>query len=597
MRMAIFPRATLLTVLAALALQAQAPRQTPGQFDPRTRWWREARFGMFIHWGIYAVPADATDLEGKKRIAEWYLSNKKMQVKDYEQFASQFNPVKFDARQWVETAKATGMKYIVITSKHHDGFCMFDTKLTDYCITKATPFKRDPMRELAAECRRQGLKLCFYHSIMDWHHPDYLPRRPWDTRPVDGASLDRYLEYMKGQLRELLTNYGPIGVLWFDGGWEHNAQELHSREVNAMIRSLQPSILINNRNRLPADFMTPEQFIPAQGPPPGRLWETCMTINDTWGYAKNDTNWKPAEVLIRNLIDAASKGGNFLLNVGPTAEGEFPEAIHERLARIGAWMKANGESIYGTDRSTFRTLPFEGRVTAKGDRLYLHVFEWPESELKLAGLRTHVLSARALANGERLRVRTVASAEPGRPADLLISKPTKIDPAATVVELSLAGSPSVAGSVPVTKPEADGSFLLKASDAEIHGSTALYEVSGLTDYIGSWEAREDYVTWRLEVPAPAAVTAPPGASAGRYSVEVNYSCEPEDEGSSFTVGVANGAKLSGVVRSAGSWHNFRNESLGEIELPGGKQVVEVRITQMPHESAMNLHQVRLTPAH
>ncbi len=239
---------TVLVFCMASLLLAQPQGETPEAFLKRTQWWREAKFGMFIHWGIYAVPADATDLQGRKTVAEWYLSNKQMQVRDYEKFAAQFNPVRFNAREWVRMAKEAGMKYIVITSKHHDGFCMFDTKLTDYNIVKATPFGRDPMKELAAECRRQGIKLCFYYSIMDWHHPDYLPRRAWerDVRPAAGADLNRYIDFMKGQLRELLTNYGPIGVLWFDGGWEHNAQSLRSAEVNAFIRSPQPQILITD---------------------------------------------------------------------------------------------------------------------------------------------------------------------------------------------------------------------------------------------------------------------------------------------------------------------------------------------------------------
>ncbi len=198
-----------------------AAKETKEQFLQRTAWFREAKFGMFIHWGVYAVPADSMTKDGKKGIGEWYFSNKQAQMADYEKFAAQFNPVKFDAAKWVKTAKDAGMKYIVITSKHHDGFCMFDTKLTDWCITKATPFKRDPLKELSEECKKQGLRLCFYHSIMDWHHPDYLPRRAWekDTRPAGNADLNKYIEYMKGELRELLTNYGPIGILWFDGGW------------------------------------------------------------------------------------------------------------------------------------------------------------------------------------------------------------------------------------------------------------------------------------------------------------------------------------------------------------------------------------------
>lgn len=347
--------------------------------------------------------------------------------------------MKFDARQWVKTAKDAGMKYIVITSKHHDGFCMFDTKQTDYCITKATPWKHDPMKDLAAECHRQGLKLCFYHSIMDWHHPDYLPRRPWDTRPAEGASLDRYIhEYLMPELRELLTQYGPIGILWFDGGWEHNAQELHSEEVDTMIRSLQPGILINDRNdNLPEDYATPEQEIPATAPQ-DRLWETCMTINDTWGYAKNDTNWKSAEDLTRKLIDIASKGGNFLLNVGPTAEGVFPEAINERLAQMGAWMKVNGESIYGTTKCPLASLSFNGRCTAKGNRLYLEVFDWPAGELAVSGLAASPTGAKALDGGERLKVSLDRA---GDTATLHIPKPKRIDPAATVIELEMSSRP------------------------------------------------------------------------------------------------------------------------------------------------------------
>lgn len=583
----LFRKAAGVMILAAVTV-AGVRAETRAEFEQRTKWWREARFGMFIHWGLYAVPADATDLEGKHRIAEWYFSNKQMQVKDYEKFAAEFKPVKFDARAWVKTAKDAGMKYLVITSKHHDGFGMFDSKLTDYCVTKATPWKHDPMKDLAAECRRQGIRFCFYHSIMDWHHPDYIPRRKWEeqTRPADGASLDRYLEYMKGQLRELLTNYGPIGVIWFDGGWEHTAEELHAREVNAMIRSIQPGIIINNRNNVPEDFMTPEQFIPAKGPPADRLWETCMTINDTWGYAKNDTNWKSAEVLVRNLIDSASKGGNFLLNVGPTAEGEFPEAIHERLSRIGLWMKANGESIYGTARSPFRTLSFDGRATTKGNTLYLHVFKWPDDGLKLAGLETAVLGARALDSGERLSV-TPAGADPSGHKVLNIAKPQRLDPVATVIALHLAGPPLVADAEPVTKPDADGAFLLKASDAEIHGRTALYEVSGLNDNIGYWQDREDYVTWKLDVPT---------AAAGRYRVEINYSCETHNEGSAFTVGLEGGEKVAGTVKATGSWHNFRSETLDEIQIPAGKQILAVRITDLPRGAAMNLHQIRLTPA-
>jgi alpha-L-fucosidase len=585
--------ACLMLALAAVAAAAQTPDlqvnpntgETKEQFVERTLWWRDAKFGMFIHWGVYAVPADATDRQGNKRIAEWFFSNKQMQVKDYEKFAGQFNPVKFDARRWVKTAKDAGMKYIVITSKHHDGFCMFDSALTDYCITKATPFKRDPMKELAAECRRQGIRLCFYHSIMDWHHPDYVPRRPWEkeTRPAAGADLNHYIDYMKGQLRELLTHYGPIGVIWFDGGWEHNAQELRSEEVNRMIRSLQPGILINDRNHLPEDHSTPEQTIPAGALPGGRLWETCMTMNDTWGYARNDQNWKSTGDLVRKLCDIASKGGNFLLNVGPTELGEFPEAINERLAQIGAWMEVNGRSIYGTTKSPLRRLPSDLRCTRKGNTLYLQVFRWPEGELALPGLQTRVRSARALAGGETLAV-SQGEAKGGAAAGIRISRPRRLDPYATVIELRLDGPPVVEETAALLGPGADGAFTLRAADADIHGATAQYEQGGGKDNIGFWTNAKDYVTWSCDVRRP-----------GRYGVDVDYACPPENAGSRFTVGPEGGATVVGTVKATGSWTAFKSERLGEIELPAGKPVLAVRVTEMPRGAVMNLRRVRLVP--
>jgi len=581
--------ASALLAFASFAA-AQAPPETKQQFQARTRWWREARFGMFIHWGIYAVPADDTDVDGKHRIAEWFLSNKQMQVKDYEKFAAQFNPLEFDARRWVQIAKDAGMKYMVITSKHHDGFCMFDTRLTDYSIVKAAPFKRDPLKELAEECRKQGLVFCFYHSIMDWHHPDYLPRRPWEkeARPAAGADLNRYIDYMKGQLRELLTNYGRIGVVWFDGDWEHkDPAELRSTEVNAMIRSLQPGILINNRNRLPEDFATPEQYIPSKGLPAG-LWETCMTMNDTWGYAKRDNNWKPAETLLRNLIDIASKGANFLLNVGPTAQGVIPEASVERLGRMGRWMKVNGESIYATSRSPFRRLPFSGRATTKGDRLYLHVFEWPAEGLRFNGLETKVVAARALDGGESLTITQTPSKDPESGPGVSVSKPARLDPIATVVELRLAGPPKVVEPPLVSRPESDGRLVLAPADAEVTGETLRYDVAGTDDknaFFRNWTNAADYVTWLIEVPR-----------AGRYKVEVTYACPPENAGSKFVVASGKGGQAAGTVKSTGSQRDFKPDVIGTVDLPAGRQTVAVRITSPAKGPAMNLRQVALLPA-
>lgn len=420
-----------------------------GQND-HMAWWREARFGMFIHWGLYAIPAgewgDRTDH------GEWIRTTAQIPLEQYDEFRKSFNPARFDAAAWVKAAKAAGMKYIVITSKHHDGFCLFDSALTDHDVMD-TPFKRDILAELAAACRAEGIRLCFYYSIMDWHHPDYLPRREWERdRPREGASFDRYVEYMKGQLRELLTKYGDIGVLWFDGQWEGTWNNELGKDLDAHVRSLQPQIIINSRvgrgggsygieeGRL-GDYATPEQFIPEKSP--GFDWETCMTMNAHWGYNKNDLNYKSAGDLVRMLADIASKDGNFLLNVGPTAEGTFPPEALERMETIGRWLDANGEAIYGTRGSDIGPLPW-GRITQRdftdgNTRYYVHVFDWPANgRLVIPGLLNPVPSAKFLASGANAR-----AARNGADVWLLVPRDMP-DPLGTVIVLDLRGRPDIA---------------------------------------------------------------------------------------------------------------------------------------------------------
>ena len=443
----------ILSILLAMgALFAQ--RETTAEHDARMAWWRDARFGLFIHWGIYAVPAG--EWKGKTNYGEWIRNNAQIPLAEYDKFVSRFNPVKFDADAWVRLAKDAGMKYIVITSKHHDGFALFDSKFSDFDVM-ATPFKRDILKELAAACRKQGLKLCFYHSIMDWHHPDYLPRREWEKdRPVTGADFGRYVQYMKNQLKELVTNYGPLGVLWFDGEWEKTWNEKYGRDLYQYVRGLQPDIIINNRvgasrsgmegisqdRESAGDFGTPEQQIPATGLP-GVDWETCMTMNDNWGYNSRDLNFKSAETLIRMLVDIASKGGNYLLNVGPTAEGVFPAASVDRLRAIGAWMKTNGDSIYGTQASPFPKLEW-GRCTqlarTGGALFFLHVFNWPaDGKLAVPGMFNTVRGAFLLADPDRKPL--AVSRKDGA---LVISVPPRApDPVDSVVVLDVAGTPEI----------------------------------------------------------------------------------------------------------------------------------------------------------
>ncbi len=460
----------LLLLASMLPLHAQPSAETPAQKDARMRWWREARFGMFIHWGVYAIPARG----------EWVMANEKIPAAEYEKFPPQFNPVKFNAEEWVSLARQAGMKYIVITSKHHDGFCMWDSKVTGYDIMDATPFKRDPIAELAAACRKEGIRLCLYHSIMDWHHPD-----------ATGANFARYRDdYLRPQLRELLQKYGPLGVLWFDGDWIREWSDAQGRDLYNELRAIQPDLIVNNRigasrggmtgmsadAASPGDFGTPEQEIPPAGIP-GVDWESCMTMNDHWGYAAADHNWKSARELVRNLVDIASKGGNYLLNVGPTAEGTFPPECVERLRAIGAWMDAYGESIHGTQAGPFSSTPW-GRCTKKilpdgTTRLYLHIFDWPSSgRLEIPGLGSAPDRVSLLADSRPVTL--LPDADP--PTLLLPPAPT--DGIVPVAALDFKTPPVIFAPPAI---EAPSSIFIKTIDVQLTCATPGLEIRYTTD--------------------------------------------------------------------------------------------------------------------
>ena len=435
----------------AKARQSASGNETPAERDRRMKWWREARFGMFIHWGLYAVPAGEYNGQRSKRIGEWIMDWANIPRAEYEKFASKFNPVKFDAREWVRIAKDAGMKYIVITSKHHDWFSMFDSRVSKYDIVDSTPYRKDIIRALADESKRQGLKFCFYYSILDWHHPSAYVNAPGkDPTAGNGQTLlkpgtkDEYVKYMKEQLRELVTGYDPA-VLWFDGEWQDWWTEADGKDLYRYVRALKPDIIINNRvgkgrkgmeglsktdQQYSGDFGTPEQQIPPTGLA-GVDWESCMTMNDTWGFKSYDDNWKSSETIIRNLIDIASKGGNYLLNVGPTAEGLIPQPSVERLAEVGRWMKVNGQSIYGTTASPFAKQLSFGRATRKGGRIYLHVFEWPtDGKLQLPSWGKAVTNAYLLTS-PKTALKFSASSE-----SITVLTPAKApDPIASVVVL------------------------------------------------------------------------------------------------------------------------------------------------------------------
>ncbi len=388
--------------------------------DQRTGWYRDAKFGMFIHWGPYSLASVE---------ASWPIMEPSRQFPitetEYGALPSKFNPTHFDPYAWIALAKAAGQRYMVFTTKHHDGFAMFDSSFTDYKITK-TPYGKDIVGQLAEACRREQMPLGFYYSPPDMHHPAYRDTsqpasKNWHGEPTR-AEWPLYLEYMRLQLRELLTRYGDVALIWFDG-LDHQ-EKYDGAFVEQMIRQIQPQTLINNRIGIPGDFETPEQFLPAaipvkgssldynhrdSGSRPGevpraddfRLWETCMTINTTWAYNKNDRDFKSAKDLIRTLVEVASRGGNFLLNVGPQPDGTIQPEFQERLRTIGSWLAVNGEGIYGTTYGPMQRLTF-GRTTRKGRNVYLHVFDWNDSALRVAGVGGNVQSVYLLAGNKAI---------------------------------------------------------------------------------------------------------------------------------------------------------------------------------------------------
>jgi alpha-L-fucosidase len=417
----------------------------------RLTWWHEARFGMFIHWGIYSVPAGVYKENEIPGIGEWIMNNAKIPVSEYAAYAAQFNPVNFNAEQWVSLASEGGMRYIVITSKHHDGFAMFASKASRYNIIDATPFKRDPLQELAAACKKHGIRLGFYYSqAQDWHHAGGSAiGGHWDT--AQDGNMDDYIgKIALPQVMEILSNYGLISVLWWDTP-EGMSPERAAKFIPLL--QLQPGIITNNRlgGGIEGDFQTPEQYIPPTGIP-GKNWEACMTMNDTWGFKKSDNNWKSTLLLVQNLIDIASKGGNYLLNVGPNALGEIPEPSIVRLKQIGAWLKSNGEAIYATQASPFTTIPW-GRCTQKKEgeltKLYLHVFDFPaDGQLKLDGLQNEIIQSYSLAAGDHEPLKT--SRQDGTiTIDLTGVTPSEY---ATVVVMDIRGIPRVYDAPLVTSP-------------------------------------------------------------------------------------------------------------------------------------------------
>jgi alpha-L-fucosidase len=573
--------ASLLPILlAALSAFAQ-PRTAPLPEAERTRWFRDAKFGIFVHWGPYSVI-------GRH---EWARHKLQIPQAAYDTFARQFNPVRFNPAEWTSLFRSAGARYVVITSKHHDGFSIYRSRVSDYDM-EITPYPGDPLKQLAEAAQRSGLRLGFYHSIMDWHHPDYRPLRSWEhpASYAQGGDLPRYLDFMKAQLRELLSNYGDVATIWFDGEWEHKPEEIDADGIYTFIRSLQPNTLINDRlyNRRPgnkADFGTPEQFIPATGLTASdaspKLWESCVTINsDSWGYNKYETEFKTGPDLIRMLIEVVSKGGNLLLNVGPRPDGTLQPEFVDRLETIGRWMAVNSEAIYETSASPFARLPFYGRATVKGSTLFLHIFQWPaDGKLRVPGLNNIVYKAHLLAN-------------PGMPLtavrdgdDIVVSLPQQApDDVASVLALQLDGSPQVKPYF--EKPAEDGTITLSAAAAEIDSSLGqrlkTENIFGHV-YLTRWTRPEDIPVWKLRIP-----------KAGRYTVSLRYAAARPSKDLPFFV-KAGDSLLTGKTEVTGDAQLFRQFSVGALTFNAGDQTLLVQSGAPPGAPAMNLEAVILHP--
>ena len=371
--------------------------------EKRLEWWQHDRFGMFIHWGLYSITA--RDM--------WYYSNEKVLKEKYEKLAERFDPVDYKPSEWAALAVEAGMKYSVITTKHHDGYCLFDSELTDFKSTNS-PCGKDLIVGWVKAFRGAGLRIGFYHSLLDWHHPEYTidnfhPQRDVPEVQKEKRDMSRYVEYLHGQVRELLTRYGKIDILWPDFTWDKRSHEdWQAKRLVKMVRELQPHIVINDRLGLPEDFTTPEQYLPDKQPEldgEPRPWEACMTIGQSWGYYRQDPKNKTTAQLIRGLVHCVSKNGNLLLNVGPTPRGRIQDEFAIRLWEIGKWMRENGESIYGCGASSY-TSPPDARYTQRGDKLYLHMFGYPGGDITLPDLDGKVEHATVLRDGTDLELRS-----------------------------------------------------------------------------------------------------------------------------------------------------------------------------------------------
>jgi alpha-L-fucosidase len=575
-----------------------APAAAPSPREQTKAWFREAKFGMFIHWGVYA-------LLGK---GEWIRTVDNIPQDEYAKLPPKFNPQRFDPDAWADLAKRAGVKYMVVTTKHHDGFCMFDAHNTDWKVTR-TPYGKDVLAMLTKSFETKGIKVGYYYSIMDWHHDDYLPRLDWekDSRPEAGHDVMKYIAYMREHIRQLMTEYRPAPfVLWYDGGWMNKPEELGGKETNAEARRLKPDILINDRHFTKEDLVTPEQRIPPTGMrgEDGQplLWEACLTMTSHWwGYDKHEKVYKTNEFLIRMLVDIVSKGGNLLLNIGPKPDGTIQKEFRDRLIAIGTWMDTYSEAIYGTTASPFNLLPFYGRVTTKGSRLYVHVFEWPGDRIaRLPNLRNQIKEAYLLGRKKA----NLPLAREG--ADWAIKLPAKApDKSASVLVVELDGPPQVDPFV--VGPNDSGVIELPALYGSLegpHGQRIRYESRDGIIHAGNWIRPPDSIEWSFQARRPGvyklvidhAVETGQGGTPFQVFVNGKIAARLAPNGVPFSSGdgeVVGAASMEFKTRATGG--EFKTRAIGNVKLQKGENKIKLVAGKLAREKSMDLRGVSLKP--
>lgn len=589
----LFPLICLLLVSCTQGPQKKIESRDQAQNIPA--WFDDGKFGMFIHWGPYSVLGG--EWKGQRieqgDIAEWIMLRFQIPVEEYRTIAATFNPTGFDAREWVSLAKKAGMKYIIITSKHHDGFAMYDSGVSDYNIVDYTPFKRDPLRELSEACAEADIKFCVYYSHReDWEHP-YAYGNFWDfnlsqtnLNTMDHPELfRRYLdEKAIPQLKELLTEYGPLGIVWFDRGMYTQEQ---GQEFADLVHNLQPECLVNGRvGHYDKELLGDYQSMTDNGMPIGGIeeyWETPQTLNETWGYSKFDQNWKTPDEVIRRLVTIVSKGGNYLLNVGPTGLGIIPNPSIKILNTVGDWMQKNSESIYGTSASPF---PYElpwGYCTRKGSRLFLHVFDWPKNgHLSLNGLNNKTEKAYSLLDPEETL--TVDRDEAGGLKIILPTEPP--DSINSVFVLEIKGNPDI--DPYIVEQDEEGFVLLDYLSASTSGNAQKrFNRRGESGHfhISKMQTPEDSVEWHVQMNTP-----------GTYHVDITYAARPGWENVQYILEMSQ-ERIEGTVKSTEGWYEYKTERIGQLDVKkAGRTVVKIYPKDSQDHYLMYFNKIELKPA-